>query len=173
MQRRAWSIDDTIDCLCHPYYAATYLVLLLGWKCTLTGGPTSLHLLDVPALWAAAVVARHTIQRFQKPAIDWNEQVAVVTGSSGGLGVAVVSELKTRGCRVAAVDIVDQLPSSDVEDDSKYFYIQADVSRREEVYALPAAIRARFGQDATIVISNAGIMIGKLVLDFEEDEFER
>lgn len=96
----------------------------------------------------------------------------VVTGSSGGLGIAIVSALKAKGCRVVCVDIV-QSKTKGVGDD-RTLYIQADLTDVKQVNTLPKTIKSSFnGASATIVISNAGVMIGGKVLDFEEGQFER
>lgn len=96
--------------------------------------------------------------------------MALVTGSSGGLGSAIVLELKRKGCRVVAVDLAEE---SDLESDPSYMYIKADVSSIDQIKKLPGKIKDRYGQEATIIISNAGIMIGHRILDFEDGQFEQ
>jgi all-trans-retinol dehydrogenase (NAD+) len=100
--------------------------------------------------------------------------VVVVTGSSGGLGKAIVSALHAKGCRVVCVDIVQDKNSATYKDDDRILHMTADVTDAKQVKEIPYKIQAKFdGRDATIVISNAGVMVGRKVLDFEEGQFER
>lgn len=127
------------------------------------------YVLVAPALllYALSQLPRH-------PRPDWSEQVAVVTGSSGGLGSAIVAELRGKGCRVVGVDVAAPTAQDDsAAGDGLYIYLQTDVSRSADIMALPEKIRSRLGCDATILISNAGIMVGKTVLDFDEGQFDK
>ena len=113
-------------------------------------------------------------QRPRHPRLDWSQQVAVVTGSSGGLGSAIVAELRGKGCRVVGVDLAAPTAQNDsAAGDELHIYLQADVSRSADIMALPEKIRSRLGCDATILISNAGIMVGKRVLDFDDGQFDK
>ena len=72
---------------------------------------------------------------------------------------------------MVGVDLADEASVND--QDSQYLYIKADVSKPDEMNKLPSKVKERFGQDVTLVISNAGLMIGQKVLDFEDGQFEK
>lgn len=100
--------------------------------------------------------------------------MAVVTGSSGGLGKAIVAALLAKGCRVVCIDIEPDKSKAAYSDEERIVHIVADVADSKSVNEIPGKIEAKFnGRSATIVISNAGVMVGRKVLDFEEGQFER
>jgi ketoreductase RED2 len=91
--------------------------------------------------------------------IDIAGKVALVTGSSSGIGAAVATALTQSGARVAinsarsadaGQQLADQLP------DAAYF--QADISIEEEAIGLVDRVVAHFGQ-LDIVVNNAGTTI--------------
>jgi hypothetical protein len=157
-----------------PLYAGGYLALHLAWQGGLLAYPypvSFFNLIYTPMLWSTIVVvlALHR-SLLRRQTINWKIQIAVVTGSSGGLGSAIVNALLQNGCKVVAVDIAEREGNLEGSD---YLFIKADVSKMDEFSTLPAKIKEKFGRDASIVISNAGVMIGRRVLDFERDQFER
>ncbi|MFC5728917.1 MULTISPECIES: SDR family NAD(P)-dependent oxidoreductase [Nocardioides] len=77
-------------------------------------------------------------------------RTAVVTGSAGGIGVAVVRSLAARGATVVGLD----LRPSDAVQELAAFYA-ADVSEQQQVEAAFARVAERFG-DLTILVNAAG-----------------
>ena len=107
---------------------------------------------------------------------DLSGQVALVTGSSRGLGFAMAREFARQGCEVvlcardqkelqAAAEELTQLGTT-------VLAIPCDVSDREQVERMVAQVNARFG-GVDILVNNAGTMtVGPLesqtIEDFEE-----
>lgn len=87
------------------------------------------------------------------------EKVALVTGGSRGIGAQIVRDLVMQGYLVfsvsrSAVDPEDPLRR---QTDGRAWFVQADVSREEDLDALVEKIRRRTGTlDA--LVNNAGIM---------------
>ena len=87
------------------------------------------------------------------------DRVALVTGSAAGMGRAIAEALLDEGARVAINDVNDTLLKSTVDEvKAKGFTargIKADVSRREEVFAMVDEIIRHFGR-IDILVNNAG-----------------
>lgn len=88
-------------------------------------------------------------------------KVAVVTGSSGGIGAAIAETLACAGAKVVlSARRVEELEKvkSDIEakvGSDKVLICKADVTKREEVKALVAAAEKSFGP-VDIMVNNAG-----------------
>ncbi|QLY32104.1 SDR family NAD(P)-dependent oxidoreductase [Nocardia huaxiensis] len=93
---------------------------------------------------------------------------AVVTGAGSGIGRAFALELGRRGGRVICSDIDGERARETVELVSiaggKAFETVCDVSRVNDVAALADTAEQWFGKTADIVINNAGIGRGGLVI---------
>lgn len=88
------------------------------------------------------------------------DRVVVVTGGASGIGRALVEALLARGARVAAVDISDarlaELADA-LKAGERLSVHTCDITDREGVAALPAAVVAHYGQ-VDVVVNNAGII---------------
>lgn len=87
-------------------------------------------------------------------------QVAVVTGASRGIGRAIVSRLAAAGCKVAALarspeDLADTLEHASAGAAHKPLAIPADVTRDAEVERALRIVIERLGRIA-ILVNNAG-----------------
>jgi 3-oxoacyl-[acyl-carrier protein] reductase len=105
------------------------------------------------------------------------DKVAIVTGSSRGIGRAVAERFGAQGAKVAinwvkgeheAQGVVDAIKSRGGEAVS----VQADVSRSADVRELVRATVDAFGR-VDILVNNAGVMVSKSVLDSTEDDWDR
>lgn len=110
--------------------------------------------------------------------MNFNEKVALVTGSSRGLGKATIIELASKGCNVV-INCVNNLEAANELKDyivDKYnvkaIVVKADVSVEQEVKDMVDAIINEFGQ-IDILINNAGIAIDNDFYDKTVDEFKR
>lgn len=127
-------------------------------------------LLSLPALWYFRAAKQR--QTEQTAALWWPAQVAVVTGGRGGLGTALVGALLKAGCgKVVSVDCSDTKVLAG-STRGHVTQLTCDVSRAESVQRTADHIRAHIGAP-TILISNAGVMVGKRVLDLDEGDFEQ
>lgn len=106
-----------------------------------------------------------------------NGKVAVVTGSSRGIGSVIAQDLAKAGCAVvvnyagnvsAAQQVVDQITTAE----GKAIAVQADVSLQRDMAALFDAAIQHFGK-VDILVNNAGISIYKLIKDTTAEDFDR
>ena len=104
-------------------------------------------------------------------------QVAIVTGSSRGIGLAIARRLAGEGAAV----VIDYVSRADeaaaavraIEDaGGTAISSQADVSSAADVHRLVAEAMARFGR-IDILVNNAGVMVTKAVLETTEDDWDR
>lgn len=97
--------------------------------------------------------------------MDWNGNVALVTGGSSGIGAALVTEIARRGGRVVAaarrLDRLERLASELSRSRGSVIPFACDVTRREDLDAAVARAMKEFGRLDT-VIANAGFgVVGK------------
>jgi NAD(P)-dependent dehydrogenase (short-subunit alcohol dehydrogenase family) len=90
--------------------------------------------------------------------------VAVITGGASGIGLAAATRLARLGLKVAVVDLGEErlaAAASKVvgaarDGAAAVMTFPADVSRRDDVQRLEAAVRERFG-GADVLMNNAGV----------------
>lgn len=104
-------------------------------------------------------------------------KVAIVTGSSRGIGSIIAKDLAKVGCSVtvnysgneaAANSVVDEIISGG----GTAFAVKANVSVSSDMTALFDAAIEQYGK-VDILINNAGINIYKLIKDTTEEDFDR
>jgi NAD(P)-dependent dehydrogenase (short-subunit alcohol dehydrogenase family) len=93
----------------------------------------------------------------------WSEEVAVVTGGSSGIGSLLVKRLAEKGVTVAVIDV--QPLSKDMEALPKVHYFNCDITNPEAVTATASEIRSTIGRAPSILVNNAGIANGDLIID--------
>lgn len=104
-------------------------------------------------------------------------KVAIVTGSSRGIGRAIAERLAADGAAVvvnyvrgeqAAQEVVDAIRTRG----GQAVAVRADVSQTAEVRQLFAQARGTFGT-LDIVVANAGVAVVKSIAESTEEEFDR
>jgi len=104
-------------------------------------------------------------------------QVAIVTGSSRGIGLAIARRFAAEGAAVI-INYVAREPEAaaavrTIEDaGGRAFAVQADVSQAGDVERLVRESREHFGR-VDILVNNAGVMVTKGVLETTEDDWDR
>ncbi|KAG0146863.1 hypothetical protein CROQUDRAFT_700925 [Cronartium quercuum f. sp. fusiforme G11] len=101
--------------------------------------------------------------------IDWTEQIVLITGGSDGLGRVIAETLAVKHVTVVVLDIKPFATDSESED--VHFY-ECDVSKPEVVETVADRVRAEVGHP-TIIINNAGLIVGKLIIDLAPDDVQR
>src|SRR3989344_7200851 len=100
-------------------------------------------------------------------------QVAIVTGSTMGIGLAIAKELAKEGCNI----VINSRTKKDVEKASKEIQklgvdaigITADVSNSTDVRNLVKETMKKFGR-IDILINNAGVIVYKDFKDSTQKE---
>jgi NAD(P)-dependent dehydrogenase (short-subunit alcohol dehydrogenase family) len=87
--------------------------------------------------------------------------VALVTGGGAGIGAAITAELRSRGARVAVLDVQEG------QDDD---WFRCDVTDRAQVETAVEAVLQACGR-LDIVVNNAGIAAVGTVEDNDDDEW--
>ncbi|WP_066267388.1 SDR family NAD(P)-dependent oxidoreductase [Hydrogenophaga palleronii] len=102
--------------------------------------------------------------------------VALVTGTSSGIGHATARALAARGASVALVarrqDRLDALAAQIHEADGTAFAIPADITDRTQAEAAVQATVERFGR-LDILVNNAGLMLLGPIVGGDPDEWNR
>ncbi|MBT5307882.1 MAG: SDR family oxidoreductase [Rhodospirillaceae bacterium] len=102
-----------------------------------------------------------------------DNKLALVTGSSGVLGAAIVRSLIGRGCRVLMADIVSEpLDALAGELGDKAIPLMLDVSDDLAVAKTAKEIRDAWG-DVDILVNNAGILSNNKAVETSPEEWRR
>jgi len=103
-------------------------------------------------------------------------KVAVVTGSSRGIGRAIALKLADRGAKVVVNYRTSQSEAEEVASlirkcGSEAVTFKADVSRREEAEALIQEALGRFGR-LDILVNNAGLIRDTLLVRMSDEDWD-
>jgi 3-oxoacyl-[acyl-carrier protein] reductase len=105
----------------------------------------------------------------------YEDRVAVVTGSSQGIGAAIATRLGGEGASVAVLDINEQgavnQASALADRGIKAIPIHCDVSDTASVEAAMTAVVDHFGR-LDVLVTNAGITRDNLLFRMTDDEFD-
>ncbi len=103
------------------------------------------------------------------------EKVAIVTGSTRGIGKAIAEELARQGAKVVITgrneSAAHQVAAAIQEPGGQAMAIPADVSRMEDAQKLVKETLDQWGR-IDILINNAGITRDNLLLRMSEDEWD-
>lgn len=88
--------------------------------------------------------------------LSFDNQVALVTGGSTGIGAAAALQLAREGARVLITGRHENTLKASAERHERISYIVADVSKPADVQRTLAEVRSRF-QRLDILINNAGV----------------
>ena len=105
------------------------------------------------------------------------KQVALVTGSSRGIGRAIAAQLAREGYAVC-INYLEQRQAAEtlmaelLADGCQAMAVQADVADRGAVNAMVAKIEAAFGP-VTLLVNNAGISRQGLFQDVDDELWDR
>jgi 3-oxoacyl-[acyl-carrier protein] reductase len=104
-------------------------------------------------------------------------KVAIITGSSRGIGSIIAKDLAKAGCSIvvnysgseaAAKSVVEQITAAE----SAAIAVKANVASPNDMTALFDAAIQQYGK-VDILVNNAGINVYKLVKDTTEEDFDR
>ncbi|KAL2891159.1 Short-chain dehydrogenase/reductase family 16C member 6 [Ceratocystis lukuohia] len=100
--------------------------------------------------------------------VNLNHEVIVITGGASGLGLLIAEVYGMRGATVAVLDVVE-LESGEARGVT---YYKCDVTDRERLVEVVKEIERDLGLP-TVLINNAGIVVGKTLLDMSVTEIEK
>lgn len=105
------------------------------------------------------------------------EKIALVTGSSRGIGRAVARELARQGWRVCVnyrvrQDCAESLAAELAAEGHAIMTYQADVSQRQQVQAMVRAIQEKWGP-VSLLVNNAGVAGQALFQDVTDEMWQR
>ncbi len=105
-----------------------------------------------------------------------DSKIALITGGAKGIGLAIARRLLAEGASVAicgrggaALDAAAK-ELAKVHGDARVAAIRADVSKLEDVRALMAEVKKRFGR-LDILVNNAGVGVFKSVAELQPAEW--
>lgn len=109
---------------------------------------------------------------------DFSDKVALVTGSSRGIGAGIISALGQRGARCAVTYVADSAGRN--EADAKQvastldgaMVIQCDVANPDQVAAMMKRMQDEFG-GLDILVNNAGILLDRSIKKMTLEEWEK
>ena len=104
-------------------------------------------------------------------------KVALVTGSSRGIGKTIAEELAVNGAKVVINYAGNSEKAAEVvagikENGGEAIAVQADISRVTELERLFQTVVETYGK-IDILVNNAGIMIGKPIAAITEEDFDK
>lgn len=104
--------------------------------------------------------------------MNFNEQVAIVTGGAQGIGWSIVQALRQRVARVVIADIAVRAVKEDEETGIPVTAIKTDVSSKEQVNRMVDEVQSRFGR-VDVLVNNAGICEMGLIEQLTEEKWDR
>jgi len=104
-------------------------------------------------------------------------KVAIITGSSRGIGAEIARTLAGAGAKViinyaGRRDAAEEVRAAIIAAGGEAIVVQADVSQPDGVRSLFDAAIERFGQ-VDILVNNAGVILYKKIADTTDEDFDR
>jgi 3-oxoacyl-[acyl-carrier protein] reductase len=103
-------------------------------------------------------------------------KAAIVTGATGGIGMATARKFVAEGAAVVVADLdaarVDEAASSLADSGARAIGVRVDVTDRASVEAMAAAALAAFGR-IDCLVNNAGITQDARLVKMSEEQFDR
>jgi len=113
----------------------------------------------------SAHLDRGVLNNWKKDPYDWNKEIVLITGGSGGIGGHVVKLLAEKGIKVVVLDVI---PMTFATPENVYYY-KCDITSPSTIASVAAEIRKDVGEP-TVLINNAGVARGKNILNATEKD---
>ncbi|XP_033299862.1 farnesol dehydrogenase-like [Bombus bifarius] len=104
----------------------------------------------------------------------WIGKVALVSGSSGGIGLAISKALATHGIKIVGLGRrIDKLQDATAEiGKDKFFPIECDATNEQDILKVFKWIDEKFGR-LDILVNNAGVLSPTPIIDSKTEEYRR
>ncbi|NXP22887.1 RDHE2 dehydrogenase, partial [Scytalopus superciliaris] len=104
-------------------------------------------------------------------------EIVLITGSANGIGRQIALKFAPLGVTLVLWDIDDEgnketCRLAQQNGANRVFTYHCDCSNREDIYEKADMVRKEVG-DVTILINNAGILLGKKFCDIPDEDFEK
>ncbi|EOD43801.1 Short-chain dehydrogenase/reductase family 16C member 6 [Neofusicoccum parvum] len=177
---KPWYTFVTIDVLAevanrtvlHPFIACLIPLCLLGLAV-----PTTWPRFQVATAYAIGLTLYTLLLHYGRRLafgaprrVDLDDEVVVVTGGAGGLGLLIAEVYGMRGASVAVLDVQDM--DEEAQESKGVAFYRCDVGDRADVERARRRIEEDLGTP-TILINNAGVVNGKPLLSLSTAEVER
>ncbi|WP_283588464.1 3-oxoacyl-[acyl-carrier-protein] reductase [Limosilactobacillus viscerum] len=106
--------------------------------------------------------------------MELKNKVALITGSSRGIGAATAKAFLKAGCRVilnGRHELTDEQKKELESIGGQYVYLQGDMAKPAEIKQLAKQAWDQFGQ-VDILVNNAGINRDKLFIGMKQEDFD-
>lgn len=103
---------------------------------------------------------------------DLTGKTALVTGASGGIGLALVKGFMDAGANVVAADLDPSAVDAEMTGKSNVMPVTLDVSDDEGIKTVLAKARATFGP-VDILVNNAGVKSAERLMDGDRAKIQR
>src|SRR6201998_3294592 len=97
------------------------------------------------------------------------QQTAIVTGASSGIGLGIPAALRQRGWRVVAPSRTIR-ESKDLKPSPDLVLVDGEVSKKETAVKVVEAALKQFGR-VDLLLNNAGIFLPKAFTDYTEEDY--
>nr|GMC85958.1 short-chain type dehydrogenase/reductase-like [Ipomoea batatas] len=162
-------VDEALALL-KSFRSEGYVVGLEGYSCLIDDLVRAKRISEAHSLSTAAALMAEgsSVVRPSSPALPLKDRVAIVTGSSRGIGKAIAIQLASLGAKLVvnyttnsdqANAVVSELNSS--ADSPRAIAVRADVSDPAQVKALFDAAESAFNSPVHILVNSAGVLDAK------------
>ncbi|KAF1911337.1 hypothetical protein BDU57DRAFT_507252 [Ampelomyces quisqualis] len=103
---------------------------------------------------------------------NWEQEIAVVTGGSQGIGACVVKKLAFHGINCAVLDVAPLSESFTNDELRLVHYYRCDITSHTDIHRAAEAIRSDLGPPS-ILVNNAGIGNAYTILDMPMENLRR
>ncbi|KAI9447962.1 retinal short-chain dehydrogenase/reductase [Lactarius indigo] len=171
----SFDIDLVVKVLSHTAFSPFFLFLVpvflifQGYKLedpSILGSSAYLVLVSLFWFfkWYSRLYRNQGSLLFGPGAVDWDEQIVLITGGASGIGELLANTLAVRNVTVVVLDI-----NPIVTENYNITYYRCDVTKWEEVEAVAKKVIEEIGHP-TVLVNNAGVVQGKLLLDLSPED---
>ncbi|KAG4274795.1 aldehyde dehydrogenase (NAD+) [Fusarium proliferatum] len=117
--------------------------------------------------FANKILVSRALNHGTKAYFDWNKEIVLVTGGSGGIGGETVQQLASKGIRVVVLDVL----ALTYKPPSNVYYYKCDLTNYEQLQEVAGRIKREVGEP-TVVVANAGVCRGKPLLKATKQDID-